>query len=97
MRKSLNSGSKITTVWVALEDLVQAWKWSAQSVCGVGVRTTPLDIYNHYESLDSTNDEYKTSKASEDYVKWENGHLDGSLDCVRMIKLDCIGHIQKCL
>ena len=53
------------------------------------------DACNPYESLESTSEEYKTWKASEDYVKWENEHLDGSVDCDRVIKLDCIGHVQK--
>ena len=53
------------------------------------------DICNQYESLESTSEEYKIWKASEDYVKWENEHLDGSVDCDRVIKLDCIGHVQK--
>ena len=53
------------------------------------------DTCNQYESLESTSEEYKTWKASEDYVKWENEHLDGSVDCNRVIKLDCIGHVQK--
>ena len=47
------------------------------------------DTCSHYESLESTNDEYKTWKDSEDYVKWENEHLDESVDC------DCVGHMQK--
>lgn len=48
------------------------------------------DICNQYESLESTSEEYKIWKASEDYVKWENEHLDGSVDCNRVIKLDCM-------
>ena len=26
---------------------------------------------------------------------WENDHLDRSVDCDHVIKLDCIGHVQK--
>ena len=44
MNKTLSGGSKITNALVALENLVQVWKWNVQSVCGAGVRTTPLDI-----------------------------------------------------
>ena len=53
------------------------------------------DTCNQYESLDSRSEEYKTWKASEDYVNWENEHLDGFVDCDRVIKLDCIGYVHK--
>ena len=60
--------------------------WDFYGACGT---------CNHYESLKSTNEEYKTWRASEDYKKWENEHLDGTVDCNRVMKLDCIGHVQK--
>ena len=39
--------------------------------------------------------EYISWTASSDYKEWEEGHLQGTADCNRVIKLDCIGHVQK--
>ena len=43
MNMTLNSGLKTIPVWVDLEAQVLAWRWNLQSVCGVGVKTTPFD------------------------------------------------------
>lgn len=53
------------------------------------------DTCNHYESLQSTSEEFRKWKVSEDYAKWENDHSDVFIDCNRVIKLDCVGHVQK--
>ena len=53
------------------------------------------DTCNHYESLQSTSEEFQKWKASEDYAKWENDHLDGSVNCNCVIKLDCIGVLYE--
>ncbi|XP_048580316.1 uncharacterized protein LOC125563152 [Nematostella vectensis] len=60
--------------------------WDQYGVC---------DTCNKFESMSRASTEYKEWLKSEDYVEWESSHLDGSADCNRVVKLDCIGHVQK--
>ena len=53
------------------------------------------DTCNRFEQLEPTSKEYISWKASSGYKEWEEGHLQGTVDCNRVIKLDCIGHVQK--
>lgn len=52
------------------------------------------DTCHHYKSSKSTDVQYKTWRAYEDY-KWENEHL--GVDCNQVMKLDYIGHVQEML
>ena len=60
--------------------------WSIYGAC---------DTCHHYENLQNNDQEYITWKASEDFKKWEEDHLAGTAGCDRVMKLDCIGHVQK--
>lgn len=53
------------------------------------------DTCNEYEVLEHTDKKYISWKESPDYIKWEDEHLQGTADCNRVFKLDCIGHVQK--
>ena len=53
------------------------------------------DTCHHYENLQNSDQEYVTWKASEGFEKWEEDHLAGTAGCDRVMKLDCIGHVQK--
>lgn len=60
--------------------------WSIYGAC---------DTCHHYENLQSTDKEYVNWKSSENFKKWEEDHLAGTAGCDRVMKLDCIGHVQK--
>ena len=45
--------------------------------------------------MKNADQEYVTWKRSDDYKKWEEDHLAGTAGCDRVMKLDCIGHVQK--
>ena len=60
--------------------------WSIYGAC---------DTCHHYENLQNSDQEYVTWKASEGFEKWEEDHLAGTAGCDRVMKLDCIGHVQK--
>ena len=46
-----------------------------------------------YEAKEQTDKEFIAWKNSADYKTWEESHLQGTADCNRVIKLDCIGHV----
>ena len=48
-----------------------------------------------FEKMEPTSKEYISWTASSDYKEWEEGHLQGTADYNRVIKLDYIGHVQK--
>ena len=60
--------------------------WSIYGAC---------DTCHHYGNLQNSDQEYVTWKASEGFKKWEEDHLAGTAGCDRVMKLDCIGHVQK--
>ena len=60
--------------------------WSIYGAC---------DTCHHYENLQNSDQEYVTWKASEGFEKWEEDHLAGTAGCDRVMKLDCIEHVQK--
>lgn len=59
------------------------------------------DIYgackkcNKWENIDKKNSEYKKWVESLAHEKWKSDHELGKADCARVMKLDCIGHVQK--
>ena len=53
------------------------------------------DTCNRFEALEVTSKEYISWKASDEYKEQEEKHLQGTINCNRVIKLDCIGHVQK--
>ncbi|KAK3720687.1 hypothetical protein QZH41_003444 [Actinostola sp. cb2023] len=59
------------------------------------------DIYgvceecDKYENMRETSEEYLNWKQSPQYKEWEDQHLQGLADCKRVVKLDCVGHVQK--
>ena len=48
-----------------------------------------------FETLSRQSKEYKQWISSEDHEEWKTQHEDGSAVCSRVMKLDCIGHVQK--
>lgn len=39
--------------------------------------------------------EYKKWLSSSAYTKWKDSHASGEIECARVMKLYCIGHVQK--
>ena len=60
--------------------------WNAYGSC---------DTCNEYEVLEHSDKKYIAWKESPDYVQWKDEHLQGTADCNRVFKLDCVGHVQK--
>ena len=61
--------------------------WDVYGVC---------DVCNRYEKMNKNSEEYLSSwKNSDQYKTWEESHMQGTADCCRVIKLDCVGHVQK--
>ena len=60
--------------------------WDVYGVCG---------DCNKYEQMEKSSPEYIKWKNSPEYKKWENDHLSGEAGCHRVVKLDCVGHVQK--
>ena len=48
-----------------------------------------------WENTKKSTKEYKEWAASANYKKWKESHDSGKADCCRVMKLDCIGHVQK--
>ena len=48
-----------------------------------------------YEKMDKKSAEYQKWANSKAFIRWEDQHDDGSAQCNRVDKLDCIGHVQK--
>ena len=53
------------------------------------------DDCNKWENMDKKSNEYKKWVASDAHEKWKANHDLGKADCPRVMKLDCIGHVQK--
>lgn len=60
--------------------------WNFYGVC---------DLCNKNEELQQSPKEHEKWEKTEEYKEWDNTHLTGTADCNRVIKLDCIGHVQK--
>ena len=60
--------------------------WDVYGVC---------DVCNRYEKMNKKSEEYLAWKNSDNYKTWEDSHMQGTADCCRVIKLDCVGHVQK--
>ena len=50
---------------------------------------------NKWENIDKKTNEYKKWVESLAHEKWKSDHELGKADCARVMKLDCIGHVQK--
>ena len=53
------------------------------------------DDCSKWENMAKKSNEYKKWVASDAYEKWKDDHDVGKADCPRVMKLDCIGHVQK--
>ena len=53
------------------------------------------DTCNKYENMNRQSAEYKKWRESDSYLKWKTEHEDETAICNRVVKLDCIGHVQK--
>ena len=53
------------------------------------------DDCSKWENMAKTSNEYKKWVASDAHDKWKTDHDFGKADCPRVMKLDCIGHVQK--
>ena len=53
------------------------------------------DVCEKWEKAKKQSNEYKEWIKSSDYQKWKEGHDSGEITCARVMKLDCIGHVQK--
>ena len=60
--------------------------WNYYGVC---------DLCNKNKELHKSPKKYEQWQKTEEYKEWDNSHLTGAADCNRVIKLDCIGHVQK--
>ena len=60
--------------------------WNVYGVC---------DLCNKKEELHKSPKEYEKWQKTKEYKDWDDTHLTGTADCNRVIKLDCIGHVQK--
>ena len=48
-----------------------------------------------WENVKKQSKEYKELVKSSEYRKWKEDHDCGEISCSRVMKLDCIGHVQK--
>lgn len=53
------------------------------------------DDCSKWENMAKTSNEYKKWVASDAHDKWKTDHDFGKADCPRVMKLDCIGDVQK--
>ena len=60
--------------------------WETYGVC---------DDCEKFEKMDKKSQQYKKWLDTEAYNNWEKSHLNGTAECKRVNKLDCIGHVQK--
>ena len=60
--------------------------WNYYGVC---------DLCNKNKELHKSPKKYEQWQKTEEYKEWDNSHLTGAADCNRVIKRDCIGHVQK--
>ena len=87
-RWNVPKGYFIRYMWMISDGNSKAYNaiWSIYGAC---------DTCHHYENLQNSDQEYVIWKASEGFEKWEEDHLAGTAGCDRVMKLDCIGHVQK--
>ena len=57
--------------------------------------TMVFDLCYKNEELHKSLKEYEQWQKTEEYKEWDNSHITGTADCNRVLKLDCIGHVQK--
>lgn len=50
---------------------------------------------NKYDRMEKSSPDYIKWKNSLAYKQWEKDHLSGEVGCHRVVKLDCVGHVQK--
>ena len=50
---------------------------------------------NKWERMDRKSNQYKKWVDSDAHEKWKSDHELGHANCPRVMKLDCIGHVQK--
>ena len=60
--------------------------WDTYGVC---------DVCDKYERMNKQSAEYKKWLSSKEYQKWKDEHETGAAQCNRVLKLDCVGHVQK--
>lgn len=60
--------------------------WNFYGVC---------DLCNKNEELHKSPKEHEKWQKTKEYKQWDNTQLAETADCNRVIKLDCIGHVQK--
>ena len=60
--------------------------WDVYGVC---------DVCNRYEKMNKNSEEYLAWKNSDEYKTRQDSHMQGTADCCRVIKPDCVGHVQK--
>ena len=60
--------------------------WNYYGVC---------DLCYKNKELHKSPKKYEQWQKTEEYKEWDNSHLTGAADCNRVIKRDCIGHVQK--
>lgn len=54
-----------------------------------------MEAARRVKNAKKSSKEYKAWATSKDYKKWKESHDSGKADCCRVMKLDCIGHVQK--
>ena len=60
--------------------------WSVYGAC---------DTCHKHEAMEQSDKELIAWKNSQEHKTWEEDHLQGKAECERVIKLDCIGQVQK--
>ena len=55
------------------------------------------DLCIKYGAMRKTSAEYKEWIASDEYAKYTQEHEEETANCMCVYKLDCVGHVQKCL
>ena len=53
------------------------------------------DTCEKYENMDRQSKDYQEWVNSDAYQEWKTNHEEESAECNRVVKLDCIGHVQK--
>ena len=53
------------------------------------------DSCHKYEAMEQTDKEFISWKNSVDHNTCKERHLQGTAECNRVIKLDCVGHVRK--
>ena len=85
--------------WGRSEQYLLRYKWmisdgDSKSYSSIWNMYGACDTCNHFEALDTTSKEYISWSVSNEYKEWEEGHLQGTTNCNRVIKPDSIGHVH---